>query len=331
LAVFLLTPAREHAWVPFHEALKQAEVVVTAEAVGIKYDSSGKRTAEVRPLTVLKGECSEKLLQFPIREFDQRIGCPPPAVDYVKGHHYLLLLGGKPLRETNAQFSTLQSLDDPIVKLTPIVLDLLEKRNVEQRVKELGAFVDAPIHDRLAYEAIELLTREQARPILPAARKYFAAYTKQWPNPLPREGAVRQSYLGEIMSHSRWTMDFKQLARAREECASPPHFVRIASRVCGRPFGTMAEFDAWWERTLVRSEAKNPRAVERAEGILRQLRSGDPAARDGVAERLLDLGLLILPSIEALRNDSNENLRAVVPTVLEGLQLLRDFKDDLAR
>jgi hypothetical protein len=104
LLLLLMAPARDYAWVPFHEALKQAELVVVGELVEIKVDPQGKKTAVVHPEVILKGECAEKLLQLPIYEHDARIACPPPEINFVKGAKHFLLLSGKPLRVIDAQF-----------------------------------------------------------------------------------------------------------------------------------------------------------------------------------------------------------------------------------
>jgi hypothetical protein len=330
LLLLLLAPTPDSPWIPFHEALKKGEVVLTAEVVDISTDAQGTKTVELRPEKLLKGKYAEKLIRLYFRPIDPRIGCPPERIDYVKGGKYLLLLAGNP---PGVIYPQLGLVDDRTLQLTSIVLDLLEGRNVEERVRELGPLIDAPIHSRWAYEAMELLTRRQARPILPAARRYFQANTWHWPKPLPE--LQRESYLGVILINSRWTMDFSQLPQTRKELAELApwrgHFLYDASRVCGRPFGTLAEFDAWWERTLRRSKTVNSQGPAHAEEILRQIRSGDPAAREGAVERLLDLGLTILPTIEGVKKDSNEHVRAVALAVEDGLLLLKDFKEDLDR
>jgi len=332
LLALLLVPCRDHPWVPFHEALREADMVITAEVMEIQKNTEGRRTAVIRPDSVLKGECPEKLLSLPIYEPDPKMGCPPPRVDFIQGGRYLLLLIRKPVVSViHAQFATVQPAGSLTLKLVPVLLDLLEGRNTESRVQELSELVDAPVHSRLAYEAIDLLTRRQARPIQSAARRYFQAYARHWPSPLPQDQRLRESYLNEILSNSRYTMDFRMLDQIREELGTTPRFLASASRVCARPFSTLAEFDTWWGRTMKRAYVADRQAKARATELIPVFRSGDASTRAETMERFLDLGPSILPVILPLTQDPDAELRKSAASLEDELRLLQDFGTDLVR
>jgi hypothetical protein len=201
-------------------------------------------------------------------------------------------------------------------------------------VKELGVLIDRPHQNRLAYEAIDLLSRREARPILPAARRYFADYSFHWPTPLP------DSCRGENLYHCRWTLDFKPLAQARDQLPPREHpahirdrerFLYTASRVCGRQFTTLDDFDNWWDRTLVRSKKTSGAESPKVEERVREFLSADQATRDAGFKSLLDLGLPILPFIERLKKDSDNSVRTIAASLEDELLLIKDFRDDLAR
>jgi hypothetical protein len=315
-----------------HEALRQADMVITAEVMEIRKESERHRTVVIRPDSVLKGECPEKLLSLPVYEPNPEIGCTPPRVDFIQGGRYLLLLVRKPvLTVIHVQFATVLPAGSLMLKLVPVLLDLLEGKNIESRVQELSELVDAPVHSRLAYEAIELLTRRQSRPIQSAARRYFQAYTRFCPSPLPQDKRSRESYLSEILSNSRYTMDFRMLEQVRDELGATPQFLTAASRVCARPFASLGEFDAWWGRMMRRAYAADRQAKTRATELIPVFRSGNARARAELMERFLDLGSSILPVILPLTQDPDAVLRKSATALEDELRLLQDFADDLVR
>lgn len=332
LFVLLLVPCRDYPWVPLHEALRQADVVLTAQVVELPKDAQGRRTVVVRPDSVLKGDCPEKQLTLPIHEIDPHIGCQPPRMDWVQGGRFLLLLVRKPvLREIHPQFCDLLPPDSPTPKLVPVLLDLLAGKNTDQRIQDLAELVDAPHHHRCAYEAIDLLTRRQARMLQSAARRYFQAYSRTWRSPADWDPATRDFNTTLILQNCRYTMDFKFLEEVRAERRTTRLFLNTASRVCGRPFTTTGEFDAWWGRAMKRAYAGNQASATKAMELIPGLRSADARSRSETLEQLLDLGPSILPQILPLTQDADADLKATATSLEDELRLLSDFGTDLLR
>lgn len=336
LALLLGLPAPDYAWVPFHQALREAEIVVTATLVELRQDEPRRKTAVFRCDETLKGDPKEGKVSLTLWEWDDRIACRPPELHPVVGKRYLLLLVTKPaISEIHPQFSNPGSGDDAapgsMLELARVILDLQSGKNVEDRVRKLGAFIEMPQHSRLAYEAIDLLSRKQARPILGTARNHFKEYTAHWQSPMPESPYRKEAYFNELISHCRWTLSFATLARVREEQGRSPRFLSAASRVCGRPFASLEDFDAWWSLTRKRAGTAPPDVEVQSGRVIPDLKSADVRIRNQAVERMLDLGPSALPAVLPLKEDPDADVRATAAALEEDLRLLVDFADERTR